>query len=47
LRFGVDIARRVYLEGADLRSLIPDLWPLLLMAVVTLAVSARLFRRRL
>lgn len=47
LRFGVDIARRVYLEGADLRALLPDFWPLLLMAVVTLAVAARLFRRRL
>jgi ABC-2 type transport system permease protein len=46
LRFGVDIARRVYLEGADLRSLLPDLWPLLLIATVTLAVAARLFRRR-
>src|SRR4029079_4990617 len=31
LRYAIDIAQRVYLEGAGLERLIPDLWPLLAM----------------
>ena len=47
LRYGVDIARRVYLEGASVGTLWRDLWPLALIAAITLAGAARLFRRRL
>ena len=37
LRYAIDIAQRVYLEGVGLEVLWPDLWPLAIMAVVTLA----------
>lgn len=47
LRFGIDMVRRVYLEGVGLGVLIPDLLPLLLMAAVTLPAAAWLFRHRL
>lgn len=46
LRFGVDIVRRVYLEGATLGAIAPDLWPLGVIAIVTLGAAAVLFRRR-
>ncbi|MDR3517761.1 MAG: ABC transporter permease [Azospirillaceae bacterium] len=45
LRYAIDIAHRVYLEGADLTDLIPDLWPMALIAAGTLSVTAWLFRR--
>jgi ABC-2 type transport system permease protein len=47
LRYAIEIARRVYLEGAGLDLLLPQLWPLALMAAVTLPVSAWMFRHRL
>jgi ABC-2 type transport system permease protein len=47
LRFAIDIARRVYLEGADIPRLVPDLWPLALIGLFTLSFAAWLFRRRL
>jgi ABC-2 type transport system permease protein len=47
LRFGIDMVRRVYLEGAGLAVLIPDLVPLLLIAAITLPTAAWLFRNRL
>lgn len=47
LRFAIDIAHRVYLEGAGLGQLVPDLWPLATIAVVTLSGTAWLFRGRL
>jgi ABC-2 type transport system permease protein len=34
LRYAIDIAHRVYLEGVGLNLLIPELWPLALMAAV-------------
>ena len=46
LRYAIDIAHRVYLEGAGLDRLAPDLWPMALMAAVTLPSAAWLFRRR-
>lgn len=46
LRFGIDIARRVYLQGATVRDIAPDLWPLGVIALVTLTAAAALFRRR-
>lgn len=47
LRFGVAIVRRVYLEGAGLGEIAINFVPLLAVAVVTLPLSAWLFRHRL
>jgi ABC-2 type transport system permease protein len=44
LRYAIDIVQRVYLEGAGLRLLLPDLWPLAAIAIVTLAMAAWMFR---
>ena len=44
LRYAIDIAHRVYLEGAGLHQLIPDLWPMAIIATVTLSSAAWLFR---
>ena len=44
---GIDIAHRVYLEGAGLQQLLPDLLPLIAMAAITLPVAAWMFRNRL
>ncbi|HTT04450.1 MAG TPA: ABC transporter permease [Steroidobacteraceae bacterium] len=46
LRFAIDITRRVYLEGAGFRLLLPDLWPLAIIAALTLAASSWVFRYR-
>ena len=47
LRFGVAIARGVYLEGATLVDIVPHLIPLVVMIAVTLPLAAWLFRHRL
>ncbi len=47
LRYAIDIAHRVYLEGATFSQIMPDLWPLVLIAAVTLPAAAWLFRHRL
>ncbi|MGH8219130.1 MAG: ABC transporter permease [Steroidobacteraceae bacterium] len=47
LRYAVDIAQRVYLEGSSLAQLGPDLWPLAVIAVFTLTGAAVMFRSRL
>ena len=47
LRYAIEIVHRVYLEGAGLASLWPELWPLALIALVTLSVSSWLFRHGL
>jgi ABC-2 type transport system permease protein len=47
LRYGIDIAHRVYLEGAGLHELLPDLWPLAAISVVTLPIASWMFRHRL
>jgi ABC-2 type transport system permease protein len=47
LRYAIDIAHRVYLEGVGLGVLIPELWPLALIATVTLSASSWMFRHRL
>jgi ABC-2 type transport system permease protein len=47
LRYAIDIAQRVYLEGADLERLTPDLWPLAMIAVITLTAASWMFRHRL
>jgi ABC-2 type transport system permease protein len=47
LRYAIDIAERVYLEGTGLYWLLPDLWPLALIALITLSSAAWMFRHRL
>lgn len=47
LRYAIEIAHRVYLEAAGLELLIPELWPLALMAALTLPAAAWMFRYRL
>lgn len=47
LRYAIDITRRVYLEGAQLDLLIPDLWPLALVATLTLAGASWIFNHRI
>ncbi|MFI4936547.1 MAG: ABC transporter permease [Caulobacterales bacterium] len=47
LRYAIDIAHRVYLEGVGLDRLGPDLWPLAGIAAVTLIGSSWMFERRL
>ena len=47
LTYMIDISRRVYLEGIGLGRLVPDLWPLAVMAVVTLSIGSWVFNRRL
>ncbi|WP_244301383.1 ABC transporter permease [Stappia sp. P2PMeth1] len=47
LRFGVDLVRRVYLEGATFHDVAFNFVPLLAIAAVTLPLAAWLFRNRL
>ena len=47
LRYAIDITRRVYLEGVGLDLLWPDLWPLALIAAVTLAAASWMFSHRM
>jgi ABC-2 type transport system permease protein len=47
LRYAIEMVHRVYLEGAGLDRLIPDLWPLAVIALVTLSAASWLFRHRL
>ncbi len=47
LRYAIDIAHRVYLEGVGLTLLFPELWPLALIALVTLSGASWMFRHRL
>lgn len=45
LRYAIDIARRVYLEGAGFELVWPDLWPLIVIAAVSLSAASWMFRR--
>ena len=47
LRYAIDITRRVYLEGTGLEMLISDLWPLALMASLTLTAASWMFSHRM
>jgi ABC-2 type transport system permease protein len=47
LRYAIDITRRVYLEGAGLDLLTADLWPLALLAAVTLGAASWMFSHRM
>jgi ABC-2 type transport system permease protein len=46
LRYMIDIAQRVYLEGVGLDRLGYDLWPLAVIGAVTLTASSLMFRYR-
>jgi len=47
LRYAIDIAHRVYLEGAGLDRLGSDLWPLAVIGLVTLTGASWMFQRRI
>lgn len=47
LRYAIAVVPRVYLEGAGLGLLVPNLWPLAVIALVTLSAASWLFRHRL
>jgi ABC-2 type transport system permease protein len=47
LRYAITIAHRVYLEGVGLGLLMSELWPLAVLATVTLSVASWMFRHRL
>ena len=47
LRYAIDMSVRVYLEGVGVGRLMPDLWPLALIAVGSLTGAAWVFERRL
>lgn len=44
LRFGLELIRRIYLEGLPLTSLSWNLLPLTVVAIVTLILAGYLFR---
>jgi len=46
LRYAIIIAQRVYLEGAGIGLLIPDLWPMAIIAAVTLGAATWMFRHK-
>ncbi len=45
LRYAIEIAHRIYLEGAGFKLLWPELWPLLIIAGVTLTSASLMFRK--
>jgi ABC-2 type transport system permease protein len=47
MRYFLIVVRGVFLEGSSVDLLVPQYWPMALMGVVTLAVAAGLFRRKL
>ena len=47
LRYAIDIARRVYLEGVGLPLLTHDLYPLVLISAVTLSAASWMFGNRI
>jgi ABC-2 type transport system permease protein len=47
LRYAIDIAQRVYLQGATPAQLSGDIWPLAIQALVSLTAASWMFRHRL
>jgi ABC-2 type transport system permease protein len=47
LRYAIDLTRRVYLEGSGLDLLTADLWPLALLAALTLGAASWMFSHRM
>jgi ABC-2 type transport system permease protein len=46
MRYFLIVVRSVFLEGASVSSLLPQYWPMALIAAVNLAAAGWLFRRR-
>jgi ABC-2 type transport system permease protein len=47
LRYAIDITRRVYLEGVGINLLVSDLWPLAVIAALTLSAASWMFSHRM
>jgi len=47
LRYAIEMTQRVYLEGAGIAVLYNDMWPLVVIAAITLPTAVWLFRHRL
>jgi len=47
LTYAIAIAQRVYLEGIGFQQLVPYLWPMAIIASVTLGVATWMFRNRI
>ena len=47
MRYILIVVRGVFLEGADLALLTPQLWPLALIGAVCMAAAGWLFRHRI
>lgn len=47
LRYAIEMVQRVYLEGAGILLVYSDMWPLVLIAMITLPTAVWLFRHRL
>jgi len=47
LRFGLDMVRSIYLEGASLLDIAPNFIPMLILALITMPLAAWLFRNRM
>jgi ABC-2 type transport system permease protein len=47
MRYFLSIVRRVFLEGAGLEYFVHDLWPMSIIALITLSLATWLFRHRM
>jgi len=47
LRYAIEMVQRIYLEGAGITFLYNDMWPLVVIAMITLPTAVWLFRNRL
>jgi ABC-2 type transport system permease protein len=47
LRFAIEFVQRIYLEGVSFVWIVNDLWPLVIIAAITLPAASWLFRHRL
>ncbi|WP_303854751.1 ABC transporter permease [Allisonella histaminiformans] len=47
MRFAIDAVRRVYIEGASLAAVSPDLLPMVVITLVTMPFAAWMFRNKL
>jgi ABC-2 type transport system permease protein len=46
LRYVIVALRRIFLEGEGVRGVLPELWPMAIIAVITLSAATWLFRHR-
>lgn len=47
LRYGIDFVRRVYLENVGLLEISYDLYPLIVITLITTPIATILFRKKL